>query len=91
MSTKPFLGLLAMVRNECEGYPEWFAHHRSQGFDAFYLIDNNSTDGCWPYLQLQPDVTVAAALVPSRGRPAQAAQSDREQSGVLPDRDALRV
>ena len=54
----PFLGLLAMVRNECLSYPEWLAHHRSQGFDAFYLIDNNSTDGCWPYLQLQPDVTV---------------------------------
>ena len=57
-SPRPFLGLLAMVRNECLSYPEWLAHHRSQGFDAFYLIDNNSTDGCWPYLQLQPDVTV---------------------------------
>ena len=84
-SPRPFLGLLAMVRNECLSYPEWLAHHRSQGFDAFYLIDNNSTDGCWPYLQLQPDVTVAAALVPSRGRPAQAAQSDRKQPGALPD------
>ena len=58
MSTKPFLGLLAMVRNECEGYPEWFAHHRSQGFDTFYLIDNNSTDDCRRYLRLQPDVKV---------------------------------
>ena len=40
MSGDPFLGLLAMVRNECLSYPEWFAHHRRQGFDAFYLIDN---------------------------------------------------
>lgn len=40
----PFLGLLAMVRNECPSYPEWLAHHRAQGVERFYFIDNDSTD-----------------------------------------------
>ena len=46
-----------MARNECGQYPEWLAHHRRQGVEHFYLIDNNSTDSCAERLQRTSDVT----------------------------------
>ena len=42
----PFLVVVAMVRNECPSFTEWFKHYRAQGVGHFYMIDNNSTDGC---------------------------------------------
>lgn len=91
MSSDPsFLGLLAMVRNECLSYPEWFAHHRSQGFDAFYLIDNNSTDGCWPYLRLQKDVTVLNWF-PRAIDQLKVNRTESNQVKVLPDTLSCRA
>jgi hypothetical protein len=46
-----------MARNECPSWPEWLAHHRTQGVERFYIIDNNSTDGC-DLQSFGPDVTV---------------------------------
>lgn len=54
---RAYLGILAMARNECPSYPEWLAHYRSQGVERFFIIDNNSSDGCEPYLAKQTDVT----------------------------------
>ena len=55
----PSLGVLAMARNECPSYPEWLTHHREQGVDRFFLIDNNSSDRrCHGELQRSRDVTL---------------------------------
>jgi len=53
-----FLSILTMARNECQSYAEWLAHHRNQGVNHFYIIDNNSTDGCLERLAAQHDVTI---------------------------------
>ena len=37
----PYLAILAMARNECPSYAEWLTHHRNQGFEHFYIIDNS--------------------------------------------------
>ena len=48
-----------MARNECPSYHEWLAHHRQQGVEHFYIIDNNSTDvSCHAALERQNDVTL---------------------------------
>lgn len=39
------LGLLAILKNERLNLREWVDHHRWQGVDRFFLIDNGSTDG----------------------------------------------
>jgi len=59
--SKPFLGLMAMARNECQSYAEWIAHHREQGVEHFYIIDNDSDkkeQWCHEELQRQSDVTL---------------------------------
>lgn len=56
---RSFLGLLTMARNECPSYREWLAHHRREGFDHFFIIDNDSSESeCADELAAAPDVTV---------------------------------
>ena len=56
--TRHFLALMAMARNECPSYAEWLAHHRREGVQHFYIIDNNSSVRCDNELQRRDDVTV---------------------------------
>ena len=39
------LGLLAIMKDEAMNLREWVEHHRWQGVDRIFLIDNGSTDG----------------------------------------------
>lgn len=41
---KYFLGLGAIFKNEGHILQEWIEHHRAEGFDHIYLVNDNSTD-----------------------------------------------
>jgi len=59
MLDEPFLVLLVLAKDECAGWPGWLEHHRRQGVEHFYIIDNMSTKRCFnKTLSAQPDVTV---------------------------------
>lgn len=45
-------------RNEIDKLPFFLEHYRSLGVDAFYIVDNESTDGSLQYLLSQKDVQV---------------------------------
>lgn len=50
------IAVTGCIRNEMLRLPDFLAHHRGLGADAFYLVDNMSTDGSAEYLSAQPDV-----------------------------------
>ncbi|MCB1479961.1 MAG: glycosyltransferase [Rhodobiaceae bacterium] len=41
----PLLAIAGIVKNEAPYILEWIAHHRSIGFGAAFIADNDSTDG----------------------------------------------
>ncbi len=51
----------ACVRNERLRLPAMLDHHRRLGVDAFFVVDNDSTDGSVDFLLAQPDVHVWTA------------------------------
>ena len=46
------------VRNESMRLPAAIEHHRNQGVDSFFVIDNGSSDGSVEWLLAQPDVHI---------------------------------
>ena len=46
------------LRNESMRLPYFLEHYRALGVDHFFMVDNNSDDGCATYLTEQPDVTL---------------------------------
>ena len=86
IASKYKLAALIMARNECPSWAEWLAHYRFQGFDHFYVIDNNSTDNC-DMGALGPDVTVWHWYPrPSEDQPS--GNQDTACTHHLPDVDA---
>ena len=57
-SASVYLALMVIVRNECPSFTEWLRHHRNQGVERFYVIDNGSEPPPCAALVEAPDVTL---------------------------------
>lgn len=47
----PSLAVCSMVRNESNGIEEWIKHYLVRGVSHFFVIDDNSDDGCYEILK----------------------------------------
>ena len=48
---KPSLAVCSMIRNESMIIEEWISHYLTRGVSHFFVIDDNSDDGCFEMLQ----------------------------------------
>lgn len=48
---KPSLAVCSMIRNESMGIDEWINHYLKRGASYFFVIDDDSDDGCFEMLQ----------------------------------------
>ena len=73
-----------MARNERPAYPEWLAHHRRQGVQHFYIIDNNSSDGSVTnFLAHEEDITVFSWMHRSTDRNTDNTSSSKSLSNQV--------
>jgi hypothetical protein len=60
--------LLAVVRDEAAGIPEFLAHYRGLGVTRFALVDNGSEDATPRLLAAEPDVDLYSVRRPFPGK-----------------------
>lgn len=70
--SKPYLSIVAIMRNEAPYLPEWLAFHQTVGVEHFYLYDNGSTDGSADVARLAGGDAVTIVNWPGRLRQLEA-------------------
>jgi hypothetical protein len=60
----PSLAVCSMVRNESNGIEEWIRHYLVRGVSHFFVIDDNSDDGCYEILKKHESLGYLTVLRP---------------------------
>jgi hypothetical protein len=60
----PSLAVCSMVRNESNGIDEWINHYLARGVSHFFIIDDDSDDGCYEILKRHESLGYLTVVVP---------------------------
>ena len=65
---KSSVAICAMVRNESGGIDEWINHYLVRGVSHFFIIDDDSDDGCYEILKKHESAGYLTLLTPKMPR-----------------------